>query len=80
MPFSPTRQVLTVPIFLCQVRAVKKGTDYLLASPAQAWSEYKAFKKSMRTPLNDKIFERSINYRSRDLVNVERDWNTDTGY
>ena len=34
----------------------------------------------MRTPLNDKIFERSINYMSRDLVNVERDCNKVTGY
>ncbi|GAA5902235.1 uncharacterized protein JCM6883_001340 [Sporobolomyces salmoneus] len=62
------------------MRAVKKGTDFLLASPAEAWNEYKSFKKSMRTPLNEKIFERSINYMSKDLVNVERDWNKVTGY
>ncbi|GAA5943647.1 uncharacterized protein JCM15063_002996 [Sporobolomyces koalae] len=62
------------------IRAIKKGSDYLQADPVQAWTEYKSFKKSMRTPLNDKIFERSINYMSKDLVNVERDWNKVTGY
>ncbi|GAA5989881.1 hypothetical protein JCM5350_006598 [Sporobolomyces pararoseus] len=62
------------------IRAIKKGTDYLLSNPVDAWNEYKFFKKSMRTPLNDKIFERSVNYMSKDLVNVERDWNKVTGY
>ncbi|GAA6006623.1 hypothetical protein JCM11491_003121 [Sporobolomyces phaffii] len=62
------------------VRAIKKGSDYMHANPVAAWDEYKAFKKSMRTPLNDKMFERSINYMSKDLVNVERDWTKVTGY
>lgn len=62
------------------MRAVKKGSDYLQSNPVEAWNEYKAFKKPMRTALNDKIFERSVNYMSKDLVNVERDWNKVTGY
>lgn len=28
----------------------------------------------MNTPLNAKIFERSFAYMSKDLVNVDRDW------
>jgi len=56
------------------MRAVKRSSDFLLASPQQAWAEYQAFKKSMATPLNAKIFERSFTYMSRDCANVPRDW------
>ncbi|GAA6059688.1 hypothetical protein JCM10212_000075 [Sporobolomyces blumeae] len=62
------------------MRAVKKATDFMVADPAEAWSIYKAKNKRMRTSLNERIFERSFNYMSRDLVNVERDWNKVTGY
>lgn len=33
----------------------------------------------MNTPLNAKIFERSFVYMSRDLKNVDRDWQKVTG-
>lgn len=62
------------------MRALKKGSDYLHSNPVEAWNSYKSFKKSMRTELNDRIFERSVNYMSKDLANVERDWTKVTKY
>jgi pyrimidine precursor biosynthesis enzyme len=62
------------------MRAVKKATDFVLASPEEAWKEYEAFKPAMATPLNRKIFERSFAYFSRDLKNVQRDWEKVTKY
>lgn len=37
------------------MRAVKAATDFLVREPAQAWEEYKLFKKTMNTPVNQKI-------------------------
>jgi pyrimidine precursor biosynthesis enzyme len=62
------------------MKAVKKATDFVLASPEDAWKEYEAFKPAMATPLNRKIFERSFAYFSRDLKNVQRDWEKVTKY
>ena len=62
------------------MRAVKKATDFVLASPDQAWEEYIDFKPVLATPLNRKIFERSYAYFSKDLKNVERDWTKVTRY
>ncbi|GAA5872972.1 hypothetical protein JCM1840_007286 [Sporobolomyces johnsonii] len=62
------------------MRAVKRASDYLQSSPVEAWTAYKACKKSMRAPIMDKMFERSFTYMSKDLVNVQRDWNKVTGY
>jgi pyrimidine precursor biosynthesis enzyme len=56
------------------MRAVKQGSDYLLADPAKAWAELKAFVPEFNSPIADKIFERSLVYMSRDLANVPRDW------
>ena len=56
------------------MRAVHKAAAFLKANPAQAWTEYKAFKKTMDTLVNAKIFERSFVYMSVDCRNVERDW------
>lgn len=62
------------------MRAVKRATDFVLAEPEQAWAEYVDFKPVMGTPLNRKIFERSFAYFSRDLKNVQRDWDKVTKY
>ncbi|KAK5999432.1 hypothetical protein QM012_005433 [Aureobasidium pullulans] len=62
------------------MRACKKATDYVLASPAEAYEEYIAVKPSMATDLNRKIFERSFAYFSKDMKNVARDWNKVTAY
>ncbi|OJD36230.1 thiamine biosynthesis protein [Diplodia corticola] len=63
------------------LRAVKRATDFVLAHPEQAWTEYVAVKPVMAlTPVNHKIFERSFAYFSRDLQNVDRDWQKVTRY
>ncbi|KAK0650395.1 4-amino-5-hydroxymethyl-2-methylpyrimidine phosphate synthase [Lasiodiplodia hormozganensis] len=63
------------------LRAVKRATDFVLAEPERAWAEYVDFKPVMGlTPVNRKIFERSFAYFSRDLQNVDRDWQKVTRY
>ncbi|GAM85015.1 hypothetical protein ANO11243_030180 [Dothideomycetidae sp. 11243] len=60
--------------------AVKKATNYVLASPNEAFEQYIDMKPTMGTPVNRKIFERSFAYFSRDLKNVSRDWTKVTAY
>ncbi|KAJ5262778.1 hypothetical protein N7524_008083 [Penicillium chrysogenum] len=62
------------------MRAVKRATDDVLADPAAAYTEYIDVKPIMGTDVNRKIFERSFAYFSRDLKNVQRDWNKVTNY
>lgn len=62
------------------LRACKRATDFVLASPDTAWAEFCAFKSAMDTPTNRKIFERSFAYFSPDLQNVKRDWEKVTRY
>ncbi|KAL1632312.1 Glycylpeptide N-tetradecanoyltransferase [Neofusicoccum ribis] len=63
------------------LRAVKRATDFVLRDPEAAWREYAAVKPVMAlTPVNRKIFERSFAYFSRDLQNVDRDWQKVTRY
>ncbi|KAG8164267.1 hypothetical protein KVR01_006185 [Diaporthe batatas] len=62
------------------LRAVKRATDFVLEQPEKAWLEYVDFKPLMGTKLNRKIFERSFAYFSKDLKNVQRDWQKVTKY
>ncbi|KAK5073421.1 Glycylpeptide N-tetradecanoyltransferase [Exophiala xenobiotica] len=62
------------------MRAVKRATDYVLSNPKQAYLDFIDMKPVMGTPLNRKIFERSYAYFSKDLQNVERDWQKVTQY
>ncbi|KAF2139675.1 uncharacterized protein K452DRAFT_289671 [Aplosporella prunicola CBS 121167] len=63
------------------LRAVKRATDFVLASPEAAWAEYVAFKPAMAaSPVNAKVFQRSFAFFSRDLQNVGRDWSKVTAY
>lgn len=62
------------------LRAVKRATDFVLTQPEKAWAEYVDFKPAMKTEVNQKIFERSFAYFSKDLQNVQRDWNKVTDY
>jgi len=62
------------------LRACKRATDFVLASPNAAWDEFIAFKPAMDTAVNRKIFERSFAYFSPDLQNVQRDWDKVTRY
>ncbi|KAK9349627.1 NMT1/THI5 like-domain-containing protein [Lipomyces doorenjongii] len=62
------------------LRACKRATDFVLANPAQAYADYVDFKPVMGTSLNQKIFERSFAYFSKDMKNVKRDWTKVTNY
>ena len=62
------------------LRACKRATDFVLADPDTAWDKFVAFKSTMNTPVNRKIFERSFAYFSPDLQNVKRDWEKVTRY
>ncbi|PQE10576.1 thiamine biosynthesis protein [Rutstroemia sp. NJR-2017a BVV2] len=60
--------------------AVKRATDYVLASPTEAYRTYIDIKPEMASAVNTKIFERSYAYFSKDLKNVQRDWEKVTRY
>lgn len=62
------------------LRACKRATDFVLASPDEAWAEFCSVKSVMNTATNRKIFERSFAYFSPDLQNVQRDWDKVTRY
>jgi len=62
------------------LRACKRATDFVLASPGKAWEELITAKSVLNTPTNRKIFERSFAYFSPDLQNVQRDWEKVTRY
>ncbi|KAI4724646.1 NMT1-domain-containing protein [Aureobasidium sp. EXF-10728] len=62
------------------MRACKRATEYVLASPAAAYADYISIKPAMATALNRKIFERSFAFFSKDLKNVSRDWDKVTKY
>ncbi|KAG0231215.1 glycylpeptide N-tetradecanoyltransferase [Actinomortierella wolfii] len=62
------------------MRAVKRGADYMFAQPAAAYEHFVEMKPHMNSEVNRKIFQRSFRYMSRDLKNVQRDWNKVTNY
>ncbi|KAG9232207.1 thiamine synthase [Amylocarpus encephaloides] len=62
------------------MRAVKRATNHVLASPAEAYRAYMDIKPEMASNVNHKIFERSYAYFSKDLKNVQRDWEKVTRY
>ncbi|KAG0162075.1 glycylpeptide N-tetradecanoyltransferase [Apophysomyces sp. BC1034] len=62
------------------MKAVKRGTDYMFADPAKAYELFVEMKPHMNSEVNRKIFQRSFRYMSRDLKNVQRDWNKVTNY
>jgi len=70
------------------MRALKRGADLLHKDPAQAWLDLQLVKKQFRTSIGDqgkpnfwaKMFERCYPFMSKDLVNVERDWQKVTKY
>jgi len=62
------------------MKAVKRATDHVLASPSEAYKTYIDVKPAMASDVNRKIFERSYAYFSKDLKNVQRDWEKVTKY
>lgn len=62
------------------MKAVKRATDHVLSSPVSAYETYIDIKPEMASVVNRKIFERSYAYFSKDLKNVQRDWEKVTKY
>lgn len=62
------------------MKAAKRATDFVLASPKEAYDVYANIKPEMASAVNRKIFERSYAYLSKDLKNVQRDWEKVTKY
>ncbi|SGZ47036.1 CIC11C00000002868 [Sungouiella intermedia] len=62
------------------MKALKRATDYVLANPEQAWSEYSDFKPQMTSKLNTAMFARCFAYFSDSLFNVHRDWKKVNAY
>lgn len=60
--------------------AIKRATDDMIADPVAAYKSYTEMKPHLDSDINRKIFQRSFRYFSRDLKNVERDWNKVTSY
>lgn len=62
------------------MKAVKRATDHVITSPAEAYETYIDIKPEMASVVNRKIYERSYAYFSKDLKNVKRDWEKVTKY
>ncbi|KAI1304420.1 glycylpeptide N-tetradecanoyltransferase [Mortierella claussenii] len=62
------------------MKAIKRATDYMFAHPSQAYEHFVEMKPHMDSEVNRKIFQRSFRYMSKDLKNVQRDWDKVTNY
>ncbi|KAF9281279.1 glycylpeptide N-tetradecanoyltransferase [Linnemannia elongata] len=62
------------------MKAIKRGADYMFANPAAAYELFVEMKPHMDSVVNRKIYQRSFRYMSRDLKNVQRDWDKVTRY
>ena len=56
------------------MRATQRGMDWTLSNPEKAWELLCDKIPSLRTELYNKIYVSCLPYFSRDLVNVDRDW------
>lgn len=54
--------------------ATARGAAFTTEQPEEAYELLCRFKPQLRTPLYQKIFMRSLPFFSRNLMNVERDW------
>lgn len=57
------------------MRAMRRGMDFTIEYPDEAWTLMCKANPRLRTPLYSKIYQRTLPYFSRDLANVPRDWN-----
>jgi len=56
------------------MRAVRRGTDYTIEHPDKAWGFMTKANPRLDNKLYRRIFDRTMPYFSRDLRNVDRDW------
>lgn len=62
------------------MKAVKRAADVMFQDPVKAYELFCEMKPIMASDVNRKIFQRSFRYFSRDLKNVQRDWDKVTNY
>jgi pyrimidine precursor biosynthesis enzyme len=62
------------------MKAVKRATNYIVKDPNGAYDLLCKISPEMDTKVNKEIYHRSLVYLSKDLLNVERDWNKVTNY
>ncbi|KAJ0406926.1 hypothetical protein P43SY_001777 [Pythium insidiosum] len=56
------------------LRATRRGMDITIEYPEEAWEEMCRMNPRLRNDLYKTIFDRTLPYFSRTLLNVERDW------
>jgi len=56
------------------MRAMRRGTDFTIEYPEEAWAIMCRANPRLDNDMYSKIFQRSMPYFSRDLLNVDRDW------
>jgi ABC-type nitrate/sulfonate/bicarbonate transport system substrate-binding protein len=57
------------------MRAMRRAMDFTIEFPDQAWDIMCKANPRLNNQLYSKIYQRTLPYFSRDLNNVERDWN-----
>ena len=57
------------------MRAMRRAMDYTIERPDEAWDIMCRANPRLNVPLYAKIYQRTLPYFSRDLNNVQRDWN-----
>lgn len=62
------------------MRATQRGTSFTIENPEKAFEIICISKPQLRTKLFEKIFTRTLPYFSRNLLNVDRDWNKVASY
>uniref|UniRef100_A0A0G4HXY6 Thiamine pyrimidine synthase n=1 Tax=Chromera velia CCMP2878 TaxID=1169474 RepID=A0A0G4HXY6_9ALVE len=56
------------------LRGVRRGVDFTTEYPEEAWEVMTRANPRLNTTMYSKIYARTLPYFSRDLLNVERDW------
>lgn len=62
------------------MRATRRGTDYTIENPDEAWELFCQQMPLLRNPIYEKVYQRTLPYFSRTLLNVDRDWEKVTKY
>lgn len=57
------------------LNATQRGAAFTTEQPDKAWELFCQQKPALRTPLFRSIFTHTLPFFSRNLLNVERDWN-----
>lgn len=62
------------------MRAIRRGIDFTIEYPDEAWALMTKANPRLKTNLYKEIYQKTLPYFSRDLMNVERDWNKVSGF